>query len=333
MTINKGNIEAYLLDYLEGNLDPVMTAELMAFLSENPEYEQWIPSQDDVDNIHLSPSEKAALRKDFSDIAEINELNFEEFCIAHAEGILSEKNEEKLNAYLSIHPENKQVPETYQKLHLHPDLSIVFPGREDLKKPVKKIFLTGYVYLAAGIAAAILLVFMLLRPVHDVPVVATRQIPEYVPKDTFSAPKATEPLLSSVHQKQIRVPEKVPADTVKQAVPVERNEEPVVALEPVSTRELASLPIREPGISKTSPRTVTVNIPRPAPEPEPSTGQVIASLAKKVNIWKAADAAVTGFNYLTESRLSISKTVDENGKVTRFGLVEEDRPYPADKTK
>jgi hypothetical protein len=179
-----------------------------------------------------------------------------------------------------------------------------------------------------------LLIFMLVRSVPEVPGVVSQNIPMYVPRDTAPAPGKTEPVLSSVPKKQVQVHKKAPSDTLQKAAPVEKVVEPVV-LEPVSNRELASLPVTEPGIAKknTPARTVTVSIHRPAPPAEPSTGRVIASLAKKVNFWKAAETAVSGFNYLTESRLAISKTVDENGKVTSFGLVEEDRPYPGDKTK
>jgi hypothetical protein len=40
------------------------------------------------------------------------------------------------------------------------------------------------------------------------------------------------------------------------------------------------------------------------------------SLAKRLNFWNAAETAISGFNYLTETQLSLSKTTDENGKLT-----------------
>jgi len=46
MTVNKNNFEEYMLDYLEGNLDPLLAADLMAFLAENPEYEKYLPEYD-----------------------------------------------------------------------------------------------------------------------------------------------------------------------------------------------------------------------------------------------------------------------------------------------
>jgi hypothetical protein len=99
MTIHKGNIEAYLLDYLEGNLDALLTAELMAFLSENPEYESWIPEYDGHICLETGVEfdNKRMLRKNFRDVPLINEQNFDEFCIASEEGLLEEKDRARLN--------------------------------------------------------------------------------------------------------------------------------------------------------------------------------------------------------------------------------------------
>jgi hypothetical protein len=43
-----------------------------------------------------------------------------------------------------------------------------------------------------------------------------------------------------------------------------------------------------------------------------------------MNLWKAAEKAVSGFNYLTESRLSLVRTTDENGKFSSLTLRSED---------
>ena len=72
MTINRNNFEAYLLDYLEGNLNPLLTADLMAFLAENPEFEKYIPDYDS--SLSLSAMQpypqKNQLKKELSDLRE-----------------------------------------------------------------------------------------------------------------------------------------------------------------------------------------------------------------------------------------------------------------------
>jgi len=60
---------------------------------------------------------------------------------------------------------------------------------------------------------------------------------------------------------------------------------------------------------------------------------ILGSLVKKLNLWKAAETAVTGFNYLTETRLSLVKTTDENGKFSSLSLESEEYVTSGNKIK
>jgi hypothetical protein len=42
----------------------------------------------------------------------------------------------------------------------------------------------------------------------------------------------------------------------------------------------------------------------------------LGSLLSRLDLWKTAETAITGFNYLTESNLSVDRTTNENGKLT-----------------
>jgi hypothetical protein len=46
-------------------------------------------------------------------------------------------------------------------------------------------------------------------------------------------------------------------------------------------------------------------------------------LINRLNFWKAAETAVTGFNYLTESQLSLEKKTDEQGRLTELLITTE----------
>src|SRR5512133_3521722 len=98
MTIHKGNIEAYLLDYIEGNLDALLTADLMAFLSENPEYEKWIPVYNGNLCLKAGPvfEDKLMLKKSLRDVPLVDENNFDEFCVASSEGWLESEGQARL---------------------------------------------------------------------------------------------------------------------------------------------------------------------------------------------------------------------------------------------
>ncbi len=334
MTIDKGNIEAYLLDYLEGNLNPVMTAELMAFLSENPEYEQWIPSPEDVDGTCLPQSDKGNLKKGFSDIAGITDGNLDEFCIAQAEGLLSDADEKRLGHYLENHPEKQPLPALYKKLRLTADLSVIFPGKEKLKKSVARTIRPAFIITAIGIAAAVALFLLLYKPARQmVPVVSQhKQIHEMPAKKSVQpSPEHALTVVTHVRKHQVR---KIETDT-SETIPVQEKNTELAVIEPVLHSDLPPAPVQEPlAMAKKADKKPEVRLaPSPEPEPAPSPAGLIAFMAKKINLWKAAETAVSGFNHLTESRLAISKTVDENGKVTSFGLITEENPLPPVKTK
>lgn len=66
---------------------------------------------------------------------------------------------------------------------------------------------------------------------------------------------------------------------------------------------------------------------------DPSALKYLASALKKLNFWKAAESAIVGFNYLTESDISISKTTDQNGKLTSLALTTEQYTFSGTKVK
>jgi hypothetical protein len=42
----------------------------------------------------------------------------------------------------------------------------------------------------------------------------------------------------------------------------------------------------------------------------------LGSLVSHIDFWKTAEKAISGLNYLTETQLSLDRTVDENGNLT-----------------
>src|SRR4030042_4457614 len=165
MTVNKSNIEAYLLDYIEGNLDPLLTADLMAFLSENPEYEKYLPDYDG--SISLTDTReythKELLKKQFADVPGITPENFDEFCIASCEGLLNNRETSRLSEYITLHPENQHDLEIYRKMKLKTDAFIAFPEKDRLKKTHKGFLKFSKIYYAVGsIAASLALLALLL---------------------------------------------------------------------------------------------------------------------------------------------------------------------------
>jgi hypothetical protein len=346
MTIHKGNIEAYLLDYIEGNLDALLTAELMAFLSENPEYEKWIPEYDGHVCLEAGPvfEDKPILRKDYKDVPLINELNFDEFCIASTEGLLEKKDQARLDEYLEMHPERQRDLDVYAKLVLQPDYLVVYPNKKGLKKRLPAAVPLRFVYYAIGIAAsvAVLLLLVSRKPADHL---QSAKIPERPAtrheQETIPAPEPEQPVVSPetmaalpLNDRIIKHPD-TPDGTI---VPPDSKTgiQPLASIEPLKFPGVASKTAR-PGIHKlTRPTAATVLYPESSEiaYSSPQTpAKILGSIAKKLNLWKAAEKAVTGFNYLTESRLSLVKTTDENGKFSSLSLQSEDYTNSDNKVK
>jgi hypothetical protein len=346
MTIHKGNIEAYLLDYLEGNLDALLTAELMAFLSENPEYEKWIPEYDGHICLEAGPvfEDKPILKKDFKDVPLINEHNFEEFCIASAEGLLEEKDRTRLDEYMDMHPEKRRDFNLHGKLILQPDYLLVYSDKKGLKKREPSIIPLRYIYYALGAAASIALLFLLMsrKPAEQV---LSGKIPE---KSTVDPNQKNNPVqetdvreLSAKKMTSVPVRDQIieEPDTPVEAVTAYENKpdiQPLAAIEPISASEISQV-ITRPAIQKTTLHSETPVIYPESSEvasvSEQTPASVIGSFVKKLNLWRAAEKAVTGFNYLTESRLSLVRTTDENGKFSSLSLESEDYVISDNKVK
>ena len=134
--INKSNYENYVIDYLDGNLNAVENDCFVAFLEDNPDIKDELF---DLDNIELIPEEKEFLEKDtlkkqpIASVHGINELNYEEWFIAHFEGDLNETQTSSLLDFIDKNPGLSEEYKHHNSLQLIPDRNIIFSNKEQLK--------------------------------------------------------------------------------------------------------------------------------------------------------------------------------------------------------
>ncbi len=64
----------------------------------------------------------------------INDENFEAYCIGCVEGWLNQNQMVALNAYLEANAEKRETLARYQKLKLAPDYSIIYPDKQKIKR-------------------------------------------------------------------------------------------------------------------------------------------------------------------------------------------------------
>jgi hypothetical protein len=320
MTIDRHNIEAYLLDYYEGRMDPVLSAELMAFLAENPEYDFILPESGPLVSGGDHFEDTARLKRDFGDIPEINDANFEEFCIASAEGILSPADIRRLETWLEENPDMLPVYLLYERLKLQPDMTVVYSGKSLLKRGGGQTILVRSAWALLGLAASFAVFMLLYRP-SPVPVPVNtssviQQLPETPASETRAMPQQVVPIITTVQSPA------TPDPVMAAALPAGQH----VALEPMPMRDaLISLADHTPGLSiqqrpSATSQTEIQLASSGLPGHESLLPAVVDLLFRKVSLWKAAETAVTGFNYLTESQVAISRTVDDSGRPVALTL-------------
>lgn len=154
MEITRQNYEAYLLDYIEGNLPENMVLAVLAFLRNNPEIEEESKSipEFSIPVDHLTYNKKNTLKKNINyDIPGISK--FEQLSIANLENDLSETEAKQLEILLQKHVTLRNQHDLLQKTRLHPDMNIFFPSKKDIHRSYKKriIIPTSLIYMAASI--------------------------------------------------------------------------------------------------------------------------------------------------------------------------------------
>lgn len=159
MEINLENYEAYIIDYLDNQLDPVQTAELLLFMENNPQLKEDLEALKDVTVTASSKEEfgfKEMLIQPFDkDALQLTADNYSHYFIAQLEGDLSAAGNKKVDQFLKAHPELKSDYKLFASCRLQPEKRVKFPKPEQLKVNTKRAFISYY--LATGIAASILL--------------------------------------------------------------------------------------------------------------------------------------------------------------------------------
>lgn len=141
MDINFSEIEAYLLDYVEGRLSGQKARQVEEFLEKNPQYAQMLDCQeelplkeflDDDNSVFLEKdSLKHTSEFDFQDVP-----YFDRLCVGDLEGVLTNNERKEKQRIIYENPELKRDVLLYEKTKLSFDESIVFLKKETLKRRV-----------------------------------------------------------------------------------------------------------------------------------------------------------------------------------------------------
>jgi hypothetical protein len=163
MNITRNNYESYFIDFLDGKLNATDIANLKTFLKLNPDLEAELHefSFTKITDETLKFQYKESLYKNINVVKNINENNFEEFCIAYYEKDLDNNAENKLHEYLYLYPNERKVFNIYSKTFVKPDSDILFNSKSKLKH--RKIQLARPLIYTISVAASISLIFLVYK--------------------------------------------------------------------------------------------------------------------------------------------------------------------------
>ncbi len=151
--INLHNYEAFLLDYLDGNLNADDLAELKTFALLNPQLDIDF-SADELPSFkatQLNFENKTSLFKTPEDIYNEELLNY-------IEGNLSKQDKLNFELKLTTNSALAKEVELYKKTKLITDSSVIYPTKNELKKQAKVIALFNFNTVSAIAAGLLLLI-------------------------------------------------------------------------------------------------------------------------------------------------------------------------------
>ena len=156
MTINRYNYEVFIVDYLDGNLNPSLTSELMMFLDQNPDLKEEFEGIEDAvlvaDNITYM-SKADLKKKSFQQDGIDNEQDYR--FIASIEGVLSANEQLNLEKEIKQNEETRKEFNYYKKTVIQPAPFVEYPDKLQLKRsrviPIRIETLRRTVSIAASI--------------------------------------------------------------------------------------------------------------------------------------------------------------------------------------
>ncbi len=160
MTITRHNYEVFLVDYLDGRLNPSLVAELLVFLDLNPEIKEELDGLQDAVLIGETipyPDRSNLKKKSFLKNGIDDE--FEYLSIASAEGIITQSEKEALESILQEDPKKQILHLTFQKAIVNPDKTTIYALKSRLKRtsliPIRVSTFRQSISIAATIALVI----------------------------------------------------------------------------------------------------------------------------------------------------------------------------------
>lgn len=141
MELNHHTIEAWILDWLEGNLDATQEAELHAFVESHPQYLELMEMNDFpvLEKPVVAALDTSMLKKHIVAIGDINETNWEQYFLRYSEQQLTLVERQNVDAFVANNESLKRDFELYKKAKLHVDTTVAFADKDKAKQVLTSV--------------------------------------------------------------------------------------------------------------------------------------------------------------------------------------------------
>lgn len=338
--ISRNNYEVFFLDYLEGKLDPLKSEELFSFLMLHPDLKREL---DEYDMITLAKErelfENKGILKKFNFTCEVDESNFEQFCVAFFEGDLTALQRDNLKSYLTLKPDKNEIFDLYELSRLKEDASIVFFGKDKLKKGFSNALI---ILKRLSIAASLLFVagfsFFLLNRENSKQTILVAENENSI---EIVLPEKGGISVSSLESLENTTTNSAGIEIILTSRPIVLNKdlnEVNVELERIILIPLLN---RKPDLGKPDAEKIffaSIGRTEQYQYNDPGSRDLLASLRENIDeygsaintdgidgsgrltLWDIADAGINGFSWLTGADIKVDKKRDEQGNVTALAF-------------
>jgi hypothetical protein len=341
MKITINNYEAYFLDYREGQLNPEQLSELGLFLSLHPELKCKLELSDIITlkSENYNFKNKNLLKKlNFESVA-VCESNFDDFCIAYHENLLSHEKSQELIQFSHTKNTYDNDLKIYGKTNLKPQFNLQFPHKRQLyHKVVRANFIGTYLFRIGSIAAGIALIiglFLVTNQKNSKKFAHITQKPSAQKENAIAFSKQEELKSKKISKANvIRIkPTQEIIDTSSRFVPAGiKRQEQSLALLAVPKIKLIENTVN-PKIKTYEPTEEATAIGENTSKLDVTLENALEKLKKEVtnlsglkdnkgnfSLVKVIKAGVTGINKMTESNMTLTETTDSTGKGTIYSF-------------
>jgi hypothetical protein len=133
MKITRSNYESWFLDFLDGNIDPLMENDFLAFLIQNPDLAEELEIVD-IMTLVTDTSIQFTSKEQLKKLAAGRDNAFNDRAVAYHEGDLELTERTDFETWLGQNAGKAAEAELFGKLKLVSDKSIIYRNKLELKR-------------------------------------------------------------------------------------------------------------------------------------------------------------------------------------------------------